>query len=107
MLIFTCYTNTTGNSVNGWTISLFYSGAARFFPILQCALNDGELQLCMLTEDCGVIDMSLKLLKCLGTNPPPTLYGPLFYGNHTVTVQATSAITFQVTTIKHQGTPIE
>ena len=52
-------------------------------------------------------EVASKLLKYLGTNPPPTAYGPLLYGNHTVTVQVTSAITLETRTIAHQGTPIE
>ena len=52
-------------------------------------------------------EVASKLLKYLGTNPPPTVYGPLSYGNHTVTVQARSAITLQTTAITHQGTPIQ
>ena len=51
MFILSCYTNTTGNSIEGWTISLFYSAAAQFFPVFQCALNDRELELCMLTRN--------------------------------------------------------
>ena len=55
MFILSSYTNTTGNSINGWTISLFYSAAAQFFPVFQCALNNGELEPCMLTRDSAVL----------------------------------------------------
>ena len=41
----------------------------------------------------------------LGINPPPTVYGPLSYDNHTVTVSATSAITLEQINITHPGTP--
>ena len=45
-----CYTNTTGNSIDGQNISLFYSSAAMalFFPQFQCALDGGALEPCML-----------------------------------------------------------
>ena len=54
-----CYTNTTGNSIVGRNISLFYSSAAMemFFPQFQCALNDGDLAPCMLIQDCRVLAM--------------------------------------------------
>ena len=42
-----CYTNTTGNSINGWTVILFYSADVVFIPVFQCALNDGDLEPCM------------------------------------------------------------
>ena len=38
---------------------------------------------------------------------PPTMYGPLSYGNHTVTVKAQSAVTLDEITITHQGKAIE
>ena len=46
-----CYTNTTGNSIVGRNISLFYSSAAMaiFIPQFQCALDGGALELCMLS----------------------------------------------------------
>ena len=47
VFILSCYTNTTGNSVDGWTISLFYSAITQFTPVFQCALNDGDLEPCM------------------------------------------------------------
>ena len=37
----------------------------------------------------------------LGDTPPPTIYGPQSYGNHTVTVEASTID--QVATITHQG----
>ena len=55
VFILSCYTNTTGNSINGWTISLFYSAAARFAPVFQCALKDRELEPCMLTRNSAVL----------------------------------------------------
>ena len=48
-LILECYTNTAGSSLVGWSISLFYS--TNLVSDFRCALNDGELQLCMLTHD--------------------------------------------------------
>jgi len=42
----------------------------------------------------------------LGTIPPPTVYGPLSYGNHTVTVNATDIISFETIEITHQGKTI-
>jgi len=39
----------------------------------------------------------------LGDIPPPTEYGPLPYGNHTVTVSATDSINFETIQITHQG----
>ena len=52
-----CYTNTTGNSIVGRTINLFYSSPRMdmFFPQFQCALNNGNLAPCMLTQDCTVL----------------------------------------------------
>ena len=38
-----------------------------------------------------------------GARDPPTVYGPLSYGNHTVTVKALSLVTFEEITITHQG----
>ena len=55
MFTLSCYTNTTGNSIEGWTVNLFYSATADFRPVFQCALNDGELEQCMLTGDCVVL----------------------------------------------------
>ena len=59
VIVFTlrCYTNTTGNSIIGRTINLFYSSPAMafFLPQFQCALNDGDLAPCMLIQDCRVI----------------------------------------------------
>ena len=46
-----CYTNTTGNNIDGWNISLFYSAAAQFFPVFHCALNDNDLESCMLAKN--------------------------------------------------------
>ena len=45
-----CYTNTTGNSIIGQTISLFYSSPASeiFVPEFRCALDGGALVPCML-----------------------------------------------------------
>ena len=52
-----CYTNTTGNSIVGRTINLFYSSPAMnfYFPQFQCALNNGDLAPCMLIQDCRVL----------------------------------------------------
>jgi len=50
-----CYTTTTGNSMTGWRINLFYSVPVDFVAIFQCALDDDELQPCMLTCDCRVL----------------------------------------------------
>ena len=52
-----CYTNTTGNSIVGRKISLFYFSPAMgmFFPQFQCALNDRNLAPCMLIQDCRVL----------------------------------------------------
>ena len=41
----------------------------------------------------------------IGVNPPPTMYGPLSYDDHTVTVLATSAIILAQINITHSGTP--
>ena len=103
-LVFTIsfYTNTTGNGIDGWTINIFYSATAQYFPVFQCALNDGDLEPCMSIIK-ELYEVACKLLKYLGTNPPPMVYGPLSYGNHTVTVQARSTITLQITAITHQG----
>ena len=45
-----CYTSTTGNSIDAWTISVFYSAFAAFFPVFHCALNDNDLESCMLAK---------------------------------------------------------
>ena len=52
-----CYTNTTGNSIVGRNISLFYFSAAMdvFSPQFQCALNNGDLAPCMLIQDCRIL----------------------------------------------------
>lgn len=76
-----------------------------FAPVFLCALNDFELEPCMYVQDSRVL--CLKFLIMLGTVPHPTIYGPLSYGNHTVTVQAISALTLEAMNITHQGKNFE
>ena len=51
VFVLECYTNTTGNSIVGRNISLFYSSPASgiFVPEFLCALDGGALVLCMLS----------------------------------------------------------
>ena len=51
--------------------------------------------------------MYIRLSKYLGADPPPTVYGPLAYGNYSVTVDATSTSTLEVITVTCQGTSVE
>ena len=59
VFILQSFANTIGNSIVGRTIELIYfsPGTATFSPQFQCALNDGDLAPCMLTNDCGILHM--------------------------------------------------
>ena len=51
-----CYTNTTGNSIIGRTIFLFYEATEEFSPDFDCGLNDQDpLVSCVLMCDCVVL----------------------------------------------------
>ena len=58
-----CYTNTTGNNIDGWNISLFYSAAAQFFPVFHCALNDNDLESCMLAKNHDVATKTHEIFR--------------------------------------------
>ena len=49
---------------------------------------------------------SIDILNICSGKFLPRTYGPLFYGNHTVTVKAQSAIALEEITITHLGKAI-
>ena len=57
----------------------------------------------MYVNTCLYSSVYLELWVCLGTVPTPTVYGPLPYENHTVTVRTMDSITLDVISVTHQG----